>query len=297
MVLEFIEIYLLAIYVAISVDCKWSHLEVPIRKKVLGLAVAELILGGVVCYIFHLSFVKAVLLPIGLTILLYGALILPLQIFWLNNWYHTNWFYYDNDSDDVTILHPRHWQLALAKPKFLGKTLHASLAFFLAASAYTLSTQGFRGLLDSFNIVAGLEAGSLFLVNRIVWIGSLGVVAIGFILLAIAMLWFQSGRYKLRVYTPDEEKVARLLGSMQELGAYNPNAHSDLVKMGSRAVLPLISHLTRHNPWAADVVDALGDIGDPRAVKPLKKALHSRDRLLREAARKALGKIRDPRTK
>jgi hypothetical protein len=74
------------------------------------------------------------------------------------------------------------------------------------------------------------------------------------------------------------------------------SAANALVKIGDQAVEPLINEL--HHPnlevrWRA--AEALGKIGDPRAVEGLTKALNDQIDIVSLHAAEALGKIGDPR--
>lgn len=62
-----------------------------------------------------------------------------------------------------------------------------------------------------------------------------------------------------------------------------------------RAVEPLISSQNLDSFVREAAISALGEIGDPRAVEPLVAALKDLNPLVREAAARALGEIGDPR--
>jgi hypothetical protein len=69
-----------------------------------------------------------------------------------------------------------------------------------------------------------------------------------------------------------------------------------LVSIGKPGVEPLIAGLKSRDPLVRrQSAEALGEIGDPRAVEPLIHLLSDSDALIRRHAVKALGKIRDPR--
>jgi len=65
------------------------------------------------------------------------------------------------------------------------------------------------------------------------------------------------------------------------------------IKMGSKAVIPLIEVLKdSNNENRKDAIEALGKIGDPRAIQTLTEALNDKDYYLRESAAKALKMIK-----
>jgi len=69
-----------------------------------------------------------------------------------------------------------------------------------------------------------------------------------------------------------------------------------LAKAGKPAAKPLIGALSADDPLVRrQAADALGRIGDRRAVEPLIEALKDRDSLVRGHAVEALGRIKDPR--
>ena len=69
-----------------------------------------------------------------------------------------------------------------------------------------------------------------------------------------------------------------------------------LVEIGHSALSPLISALNNKDRWARwGAVNALGDIGDPRAVEPLVSALKDSDEWVSTNAATGLGRIRDAR--
>ena len=69
-----------------------------------------------------------------------------------------------------------------------------------------------------------------------------------------------------------------------------------LTKAGKPAVKALIEALEADDPLIRrQAADALGRIGDPRAVEPLIATLKDRDALIRGHAVQALGRIKDPR--
>lgn len=72
-------------------------------------------------------------------------------------------------------------------------------------------------------------------------------------------------------------------------------AQSALVKIGGPAVPALIEALGHRNSLiAANAAEALGEIGDARAVAPLLPLLHARYHWTRREAAAALGKLGDP---
>jgi HEAT repeat protein len=71
----------------------------------------------------------------------------------------------------------------------------------------------------------------------------------------------------------------------------------DFERLGScgdkRAVMPLIKALESHSGWLERlrVIRALANLGDVRAIAPLNRCLKDREKLVREEAAKALGKL------
>lgn len=67
-----------------------------------------------------------------------------------------------------------------------------------------------------------------------------------------------------------------------------------LVEIGGPAVASLICALDDRVSYVrATAAQVLGNIGDPRALKPLKKALQDKDSKVRKEAREALVKLGD----
>jgi HEAT repeat protein len=103
----------------------------------------------------------------------------------------------------------------------------------------------------------------------------------------------------------DPHAIPALLDALSEYDRHdgssrvNTRASDALAKMGEPALLPLIAalHERRDHPddsWRRNwVADALGMLGDPRAVEPLIMALDDVD--VRESAAEALGRIGDIR--
>jgi hypothetical protein len=89
------------------------------------------------------------------------------------------------------------------------------------------------------------------------------------------------------------ELIARMIDNKRSPDA-RQRAHKALVKIGAPAVAPLIDNLKDANHEVrVDVVNALGEIKDPRAVEPLIEAL--KDTAHVSAVLVALGKIQDHR--
>lgn len=89
-------------------------------------------------------------------------------------------------------------------------------------------------------------------------------------------------------------RVIRCLISALAGGEIGPSVSEALVKIGTPAVQPLIRALgspDRSTRWWA--AEALGKIGDPRAVPALIRA--TRDQFTRHSAAEALGNMQDPR--
>jgi hypothetical protein len=103
-------------------------------------------------------------------------------------------------------------------------------------------------------------------------------------------------------------QVKRLVGN---LGTRNQYEHKqtieNLVKIGSPAVKPLVEALNNPNLDRASVIEALGRLGDARAVEPLFEALASAcfgafhgfvgDQKIKESATIALKRIGEPARK
>jgi len=74
------------------------------------------------------------------------------------------------------------------------------------------------------------------------------------------------------------------------------NYITDLGKRGKAAIGLLLSHLYDEDKWVRClVIDALGNIRDPRVVNPLITALGDLDQDVRVMAAEALGKVGDAR--
>lgn len=94
---------------------------------------------------------------------------------------------------------------------------------------------------------------------------------------------------KVSRYTDDQYN----LGRVDDLGKQPVDI---LANLGKAGVEPLIEELYNYSPLERrQAVQALGEIGDPRAVTPLIRILQDRDALIRRNAAEALGKIRDER--
>jgi hypothetical protein len=108
----------------------------------------------------------------------------------------------------------------------------------------------------------------------------------------------------------DEEEIATELDwDRKQVGRYMDERyelrHTDslgrqsveiLASIGKPAVKPLVTQLRSRDPLVRrQSAEALGEIGDPRAVAPLIDLLSDPDALIRRHAVEALGKIQDPR--
>lgn len=96
----------------------------------------------------------------------------------------------------------------------------------------------------------------------------------------------------------EQTKIASLIGDFNHGFSRRDNAIEALVEIGEPAVEPLIQALNNES-WVVReaATEALGKIGDERAVEPLIKVLDDEDEttFVREAAAEALGEIGDER--
>ena len=89
-----------------------------------------------------------------------------------------------------------------------------------------------------------------------------------------------------------EKKVTDLVNKAGDASA--PAGKDDLVKLGKPAVPKLIEALKSDSTFArATTAEALGEIGDPKAVDPLIASLKDDDERLRASAAYALGALGD----
>lgn len=95
--------------------------------------------------------------------------------------------------------------------------------------------------------------------------------------------------------SPDRaaEALTQTLAEPENIGRRNA-AIDGLSRLGSVALGPLISALDRRPQHRKLVIDALGALGDARAVPPLGRALDDPDENVRVAAAEALGKLGTP---
>jgi len=105
----------------------------------------------------------------------------------------------------------------------------------------------------------------------------------------------------------DDEKVSKSASEVLVrigAGAVEPliasldstaGAGAVLARIGAPAVEPLIATLQCDGTLSEAAAEALGQIGDVRAVEPLVTALKDKDKSVRKAAAEALGQIADPR--
>jgi hypothetical protein len=98
-------------------------------------------------------------------------------------------------------------------------------------------------------------------------------------------------------HTDEKQKIESLINTLKDRHwRTRQDAVEALVVFGEPAVIPLLHALSTRSVSAYDVVQALGRIGDPRAVEPLIDALDTSNHFLTQIAAVGLGNIGDTRT-
>ena len=110
-----------------------------------------------------------------------------------------------------------------------------------------------------------------------------------------AAYWVAKEQWKKCVKIAAIEPLIAVLHDDRVIEIRDAPATRTLVKIGARAVGPLIGSLNDQNGNVRQAAaEALGQIGDPRAVEPLIGVLKDENEKVRRATAEALSRIRDP---
>jgi HEAT repeat protein len=110
-----------------------------------------------------------------------------------------------------------------------------------------------------------------------------------------AAYWVAKGQWKKCVKIAAIEPLIAVLRDDRVMEIRDAPATRTLVKIGARAGGPLIGSLNDQNGNVRQAAaEALGQIGDPRAVEPLIGVLNDANEKVRRATAEALSRICDP---